>query len=109
MEVDYVIVLHLCQDVDLLLDVLHGHAPPGCLHPLLLDILCGILSPGGLFYYAMDNGKFSAEIEFFNLAVDNLFSQVIVTNSEDDKWQIEVYQYAITGLQFIFIKIPISI
>ena len=39
----------------------------------------------------------------------SLISQVIVTNYEDDKWQMEVYQYAITGLQFIFIKIPISI
>ena len=66
MEVDYVIVLHLCQNVDLLLNVLHGHAPPRCLHPLLLDVLCCVLCPGGLFNHAVDDGKFSAEIEFFN-------------------------------------------
>ena len=38
MEVDDVLVLHLGEDVDLLLDVAHGNASTRCLHPLLLDV-----------------------------------------------------------------------
>ena len=38
MKVDDVLVLHLGEDVDLLLDVAHGNASTRCLHPLLLDV-----------------------------------------------------------------------
>ena len=38
MEVDDVLVLHLGEDVDLLLDVAHSNASTRCLHPLLLDV-----------------------------------------------------------------------
>ena len=38
MEVDDVLVLHLGEDVDLLLDVAHRNPPPRRLHPLLLDV-----------------------------------------------------------------------
>ena len=44
-EVDDVVVLHLGEDVDLLLDVVHGHAPPARLQSFLLDVLCGVLVP----------------------------------------------------------------
>ena len=37
-KVDDVLVLHLSENVDLLLNVSHGHPPPGGLHPLLLDV-----------------------------------------------------------------------
>ena len=37
-KVDDVLVLHLSENVDLLLDVSHGHPPPRGLHPLLLDV-----------------------------------------------------------------------
>ena len=37
-KVDDVLVLHLSENVDLLLNVPHGHPPPGGLHPLLLDV-----------------------------------------------------------------------
>ena len=43
MEVYDVLVFHLCEDVDLLLNVLHGDAPPARLHPLLFDILGRVL------------------------------------------------------------------
>jgi hypothetical protein len=43
MQVDDVLVLHLGEYVDLLLDVLHGHAAPAAVQPLLLDVLGRIL------------------------------------------------------------------
>ena len=56
-QVDDVGVLHLGQDVDLLLDVLSGHAPPGREQPLLLDELGCILRLRVLLHYAMNHGK----------------------------------------------------
>ena len=38
MEIDDVLILHLSEDVYLLLNVPHGHPPPRRLHPLLLDV-----------------------------------------------------------------------
>ena len=51
MQVDDVVVLHLGEDVDLLLDVSHGDAAAAGLHPLLLDVLGGVLGPGALLYH----------------------------------------------------------
>ena len=45
MEVDDVIVLHLRQYMNLLLNIPHGHPTSGAFNPLLLYILCSVLSP----------------------------------------------------------------
>ena len=37
-EINDVLILHLSEDVDLLLDVAHRNAPPRRLHPFLLDV-----------------------------------------------------------------------
>ena len=42
-EVDDVLMLHLCEDVDLLLYVLHGDAAPAAVQPFLLDVLGRVL------------------------------------------------------------------
>ncbi len=44
-QVDDVLVLHLCEDVDLLFYVLHGDSPPAAVKSLLFDVLCRVLSP----------------------------------------------------------------
>ena len=50
-QVDDVLILHLREDVDLLLYVPHGHASPACLHALLLDVLGGILGLGRALHH----------------------------------------------------------
>ena len=78
MEIDDVIVLHLRQYMNLLLNIPHGHPTSGAFNPLLLDILCsvlrpvitrcrpadqiGLLSPGRLFYDSVDHSKLPTEI-----------------------------------------------
>jgi len=44
-QVDDVLVLHLCEDVYLLFYVLHGDSPPAAVQSLLFDVLCRVLSP----------------------------------------------------------------
>ena len=61
-EVDDVGVLHLGEDVDLLLDVLPGDAAPGALQPLLLDELGRVLALRRLLYDAVDGGELAAVI-----------------------------------------------
>ena len=61
-QVDDVAVLHLGQDVDLLLDVLPCHAAPGALQPLLLDELGRVLALRRLLYDAVDGGELAAVI-----------------------------------------------
>ena len=56
-QVDDVVVLHLGQDVDLLLDVPHGDAAAAGLHPLLLDVLGGVLCPGALLYHSVHHSE----------------------------------------------------
>ena len=45
MKIDDVIVLHLRQYVNLLLNISHCHPTSGAFNPLLLYILCSVLSP----------------------------------------------------------------
>ena len=45
MEIDDVIVLHLRQYVNLLLNISHSHPTSGAFNSLLLYILCSVLSP----------------------------------------------------------------
>ena len=45
MKIDDVIVLHLRQYVNLLLNIPHSHPTSGACNPLLLYILCSVLSP----------------------------------------------------------------
>ena len=45
MKIDDVIVLHLRQYVNLLLNISHSHPTSGALNSLLLDILCSVLRP----------------------------------------------------------------
>ena len=46
MKIDDVVMLHLGQYVNLLLNISHSHPTSGAFHPLLLYILCSVLSPG---------------------------------------------------------------
>ena len=78
MKIDDVVMLHLGQYVNLLLNIPHGHPTSGAFNPLLLYILCsvlrpvitrcrpadqiGLLSPGRLFYDSVDHSKLPTEI-----------------------------------------------
>jgi hypothetical protein len=44
-QVDDVLVLHLCEYVYLLFYVLHGDTTPAAVQSLLFDVLCRVLSP----------------------------------------------------------------
>ena len=56
-------MFHLCQNVDLLLDVLPGHTPPRGLQPLFLDVLGCILVARRLLDHPENCSELSAEIE----------------------------------------------
>ena len=45
MKIDDIIMLHLRQYVNLLLNISHCHPTSGAFNPLLLYILCSVLSP----------------------------------------------------------------
>ena len=62
-QVDDVDVLHLGQDVDLLLDVFARDAASRRLQPLLLDELGGVLGPGRLLDHPVNVGELAAEAE----------------------------------------------
>ena len=57
MKINNILVLHFGEDVDLLLDVLHGDAAPAGLHPFLLDVLGGILRPANVHHNVSDESR----------------------------------------------------
>ena len=91
MKIDDVIVLHLRQYVNLLLNISHSHPTSGAFHPLLLYILCGVLSPvitrvpaGAdqirlllpcrLFYDSVNHSKLPTEINKLASSLDDLMT-----------------------------------
>lgn len=60
-QVDDVGVLHLCEDVDLLLDVFPGHSSPRREQTFLLDEFGRILRLGILLNHTVNHSKLATE------------------------------------------------
>ena len=67
MQVDDVSVFHLCQDVDLLLDVFPCHSTPRRLQTFLFNVFGRIFVTGGLLYHSEYCCKLTAAKSFFKL------------------------------------------
>ena len=69
MKINNILVLHFGEDVDLLLDVLHGDAAPAGLHPFLLDVLGGILRPANVHHNVSDESRILCFVSEFLLSM----------------------------------------
>ena len=69
MKINNILVLHFGEDVDLLLDVLHGNTTPAGLHAFLLDVLGGILRPANVHHNVSDESRILCFVSEFLLSM----------------------------------------